>query len=89
MSVITLDEWMKSKRQALTPVLRTFVRRVCDSESNIQASISLRKSGTMAASNTVLVAEVLDMAATLMRLTDTLGVTSDYLLDAFLTKKQR
>ena len=43
----------------------------------------------MAPSNTVLVAEVLDMAATLMRLTDTLEVTSDYLLDAFLTKKQR
>ena len=89
MSVITLDEWMKSKRQALTPVLRTSVRRICDSASSIQASISLRKSGTMAPSNTILVAEVLDMAATLMRLTDTLEVTSDYLLDAFLTKKQR
>ena len=42
----------------------------------------------MAPSNTVLVAGVLELAATLMRLADALGVTSDYLLDAFLTKKQ-
>ena len=36
-----------------------------DSESSMQASISPLKSGTMAPSNTVLVAGVLDMAETL------------------------